>query len=253
MQLVNLGQLWSRFKIPILVVIGGGSALLSLRSRQQAAQAAAAAAAPPAGGGDPNAAYQAGIAQGAGLYGQGVAQGLAPTESALGLAGATVGGAVSLAQGAQALAAGVTGDYLGFGSHLIGALSGLLTPVPAPIAQPAPTAPAQQTTTRQVPLGYRVVWPPGGTITVHSGRCGAWQSRVRATLGGTFPVSRAVCGTGQVHWRFLSGPYGGWHLLSWAPGQAAWRIQKGTRTETLVNGTRTSFTDAWADISRTGS
>lgn len=266
---MNLRKLWDRYRVPALVGVGGLAAFLSFRSRQDAAAAAAAAASAPAASApvDTAGAFTAGLDRGAALYGQAVGQGLAPTETALGLAGQAVSGGVALAQGAQALAAGVTGDYLGFGSNLVNALTGLFTPVPAPVVQPpAPTAPQQptpppppanRTTTRTIALGYRVRSPNGGSgLGVFSGSCAHFTGMRRINLGGPWiqPVARSACDSSRVAWRILAGSNAGWHVLSWrAEGAGLWTIEKGTRTETYVNGVKTTHSDRWVNIGKTGS
>lgn len=270
--LMNPRAFLAKYRTQLLLGLGGLAAFFTYRGRveQQAAAAAAPATVVP---GDTSAAYQSGMAQGAGLYGAGVAQGIAPTEQALGLAGHTVGGAVNLAQGAQALASAAVGDYFGLGSQLVGAVTGLLTPVPAPIQQPAPApspvpgpvapapspapTPSSVTTYRNVSLGYRVYSPRGGSgVWAFVGRCGGFTGVRVISFGGPWyqPAGRAQCDTRGVVWNIRGGANSGLNLLSWRPeGASVWAVQRGNRREALVNGIRTVYHDSWTAISKTGS
>lgn len=218
---MNLGKLWQRFRIPVLVGIGGLSALWSISARREAQQAAAAAAAgaqPTVVAGDTSGAYQAGLSAGAGLYGQAVAQGLGPTESALGLAGVAV-------QTATGLAAGVTGDYLGFGSNLVGALSGLFSPVPAPVTQPPATgggsptpspapAPTPSTVTETF-SHYEAVFGPGTVILYGPAPSHEPRRTLNMTASNRGKVQPIT--TPWNYYKITSGGYSGWHLV---PGKS---------------------------------
>ena len=236
---MNLGRLWDRYRIPLLVGVGGLSALFSINARRQAQQAAAAAATaaqPLVVPGDTAGAFQQGLGAGAALYGQAVGQGLAPTETALGLAGSAV-------QGAAALAAGVTGDYLGFGSSLVGALAGLVQPVTQP---PAPGGGAQPPSTpppspaADAFAGYYAVTRPSTGLLFTVDQSGhITGQRTYAFQGGRAPVRRSTSST--LHWRYEGGPVNGWSLI---PGrspsfeiQKRWRRADGTFYFTTISNT----------------
>ncbi len=233
----SLRRFLSRYRTPLLLALGGISALFAWRGRQEQAAAATATAAPPPAG-DGGAAYQLGVSQGAQLYGAGVAQGIAPTEQALGLAGATVGGAISLAQGAQAMAAGISGDWAGLGGAFVNAITSLFTPVPVPSAQPAATQPVPATPAPVQPpptpapaadrfVRYEVVVGSSNVRLFVVSAAGALaQTRYAGPFrsGSWAPVDRRVDG-GRLHWRTTSGGYTGW---SYVPGDSvgSWSIRK---------------------------
>lgn len=241
---MNPRALLAKYRTQLLVGLGGLAAFFAYRSRTEqaaAAQAAAAAAAGPAQlvPGDTSGALVSGINIGAGLYGQGVSAGLAPTETALGLAGQAVGGSAALAQSAASLAAGISGDWAGLGSQLIGALTGLLTPVPAPIAQPPPAPPPATTPPPATPAaetftGYEVYvgsLPPNtiikGFLVSSSGVLTPRGLNV-GTGNSWAPVARLVT-AGRLHWRMTSGY---WTGVSYVPGLStggAWGIRKRIR------------------------
>lgn len=245
---MNVGKLFSKYRTHVLLGLGGVAAFFAYQSRTQQAVAAREAIAAAAPAGDAGTFWQ-GIQAGSQITAAGVAQGMAPTEASLGLAGHSVAASAGVAQGAQALASAISGDFAGLGGLLGNALAGIVQavapqqlqqPPPAaapPVIAPPPTTqqPAAAAPAAEQLIGYRVAGqsgPSGNNIRafIVNPTTGAMSERnISLGDGDAYPAQRMVS-AGRLHWRMTSGKWSG---ISIVPGVStpisAWYIQRVVR------------------------
>lgn len=222
---MNLNRFVAKYRTQVLLGLGALAAFFAFRARAQQGPAVVATIGASS---DPTGAYIAGVQTGAELYGAGVAQGIGPTETALGLAGASVSGAVSLASIAAALAQAMVGDFTALGGFFGNLLGGWASPPPAtaPPAggqnQPGQTPPINGIPSRQMlppqwadgivrrvfrPLMVRE--PNRSELDRYGQLVTAWQSRglserqieqeLRARILASAPSTRPPLGQPSLH------------------------------------------------------